>query len=188
MSTMLEPLVWIDMEMSGLDPDRDRILEIAILISDGALERIVEGPEIVLHQGEDVLAAMDAWNTEHHTGSGLLERVRCATMDETGAERELLSFVRAHCPPGVAPLAGNSIHQDRMFLRRWMPRLHGHLHYRNVDVSTLKELLRRWAPEIVETAPVKREGHRALQDIRESIEELRHYRARAFRLGSSGPN
>ena len=181
METIPGALVWIDMEMTGLDPDRERILEIAILISDGSLEQVITGPQIVLHQGEEVLEAMDAWNQEHHSASGLLAMVRASKMREPEAERQLLEFVGTHCPPGTAPLAGNSVHQDRMFLRRWMPRLHEHLHYRNVDVSTVKELLLRWAPEVVQSAPEKREGHRALQDIFESLVELRHYRTKAFR-------
>ncbi len=175
-------LIWIDMEMSGLDPDRHRILEIAVVLSDASLDRLEEGPDLVVHQPESVLAAMDAWNTSHHGASGLTERVRVSTLDEAAAEAAVLAWLRERSDAGLLPLAGNSVHQDRAFLRRWMPSLHDHLHYRNVDVSTLKELARRWAPSVIESAPPKVERHRALDDIRESIAELRHYRAHFLRV------
>jgi oligoribonuclease len=173
-------LVWMDLEMSGLAVDRERILEIATIVTDGQLEIVAEGPELIVHQSDEVLAAMDAWNTEHHGASGLTERVRASTIDEAEAERQVLAFVAAHVPARAAPLAGNSIHQDRLFLARYMPTLEKHLHYRNVDVSTLKELVRRWHPKAYSERPTKRASHRALDDIRESIEELRYYRKSVF--------
>ncbi|MEO0650922.1 MAG: oligoribonuclease [Planctomycetota bacterium] len=169
-------IVWVDLEMTGLDPERERIIEAAILITDSALEIVAEGPELVIHQPNALLEAMDAWNTKHHGESGLTERVRTSTVSESDAEAQLLEFVRKHCPEGTAPLAGNSIWQDRRFLARYMPRLEGYLHYRLIDVSTLKELARRWRPDVIASAPAKRGSHRALDDIRESLEELRHYR------------
>lgn len=166
--------------MSGLDPGRDRILEIAVVVTDGRLEQEIDGPDLVIHQDEEVLASMDEWNTEHHGASGLTEGVRRSTLSCEDAEGQVLDFLRPLCEAGQAPLAGNSIHQDRAFLRLWMPRLHDFLHYRNVDVSTIKELVRRWREDLLGQAPVKSERHRALEDIRDSIEELRYYRRVAF--------
>lgn len=177
----MEPLVWIDMEMSGLDPATERVLEIAVLVTDAELQTIAEGPELVLHQDESVLGAMDEWNTTHHTASGLVERVRASTLREAEAQDQILAFLAAHTAPGQAPLAGNSVHQDRRFLRRWLPGVDAHLHYRIVDVSTVKELARRWYPRQFAEVPPKREAHRALEDIRESIAELRWYREHVFR-------
>ncbi len=174
------PLIWIDLEMSGLDPDRERILEIATIVTDAELEVIAEGPELVIHQPDALLDAMDDWNTEHHGASGLTERVRASTVTEAEAEAQTLAFLKEHCEPGRAPLAGNSVHQDRLFLVRYMPALHGFLHYRNCDVSTVKELARRWAPAAFEARPRKVASHRALDDIRESIVELRYYREKFF--------
>ena len=174
---LTQPLVWMDLEMTGLDPDHDRILEIAVIVSDGSLSTSIDGPDLVVHQAAAVLAAMDEWNTQHHGESGLVDRVAASKLDESAVEVQVLDFLREHVPEGVAPLAGNSVHQDRAFLRRWMPRVHDWLHYRNVDVSTLKELSRRWAPGVLEAAPAKAGSHRALDDIRESIRELAHYRA-----------
>jgi oligoribonuclease len=168
----------MDLEMTGLDPDRDRILEIAVIVSDGSLARLIEGPELAVHQPDSVLDAMDEWNTRHHGESGLVQRVAASGLDEVAVEEQVLAFLREHVPEGEAPLAGNSVHQDRAFLRRWMPRLHAWLHYRNVDVSTVKELARRWAPQVLADAPPKAGNHRALDDIRESIRELSHYRLR----------
>lgn len=187
-----QPLVWLDLEMTGLDPDRDRILEIAVIVTDGVLSRVLEGPDFAIHQPDSILAGMDAWNRKHHTESGLVERVARSEHDAPAAEARILEFLRERLEPGLAPLAGNSVHQDRAFLRRWMPRLHEFLHYRNVDVSTLKELARRWAPEVLAEAPPKAGAHRALDDIRESIRELEHYRSRLGnpwngRGGSSDP-
>ncbi len=174
-------MVWVDLEMSGLDPERDRILEVAVLLTDGELEVQVEGPELVLHQPEEVLATMDAWNREHHAASGLLDRVRASELDERAAEQEVLDFLGRWLEPEQAPLAGNSVHQDRAFLARWMPGVHRFLHYRHVDVSTLKELVERWYPEVASARPPKARSHRAMQDIHESIRELRFYRERVFR-------
>lgn len=169
-------LVWIDMEMSGLEPERDRILEIATIVTDAELNVVAEGPELVVHQPDAVLDAMDDWNREHHGASGLTERVRASTVSLEEAEAQTLAFLREHVLERRSPLAGNSVHQDKRFLSRWMPAVDAWLHYRIVDVSTLKELARRWAPQVVESAPEKKGAHRALEDIRESIVELRHYR------------
>ncbi len=174
-------IVWIDLEMTGLDLERDRILEAAVLITDAELNEVAEGPRLVIHQPEEVLAAMDAWCQEHHGQSGLLRDVRASRLSTREAEAALLEFVRRHAPEGACPLGGNSVHQDRAFLRRHMPRLHRWLHYRNVDVSTLKELVRRWYPQAYAGRPPKGEAHRALQDIRESLAELRYYRRAVFR-------
>ncbi|QDU66374.1 oligoribonuclease [Engelhardtia mirabilis] len=173
-------IVWIDLEMSGLDPEVERILEAAVLVTDGELEIIAEGPELVVHQDDALLAAMDAWNTEHHGASGLTERVRQSTVSEQAAEDQLLAFIAEHCDPNTAPLAGNSVWQDRRFLTKYMGRLESYLHYRLIDVSTIKELARRWHPDVFAAAPAKREAHRALDDIRESLEELRYYRRALF--------
>jgi oligoribonuclease len=167
--------------MSGLEPEKNRILELAILVTDGDLQVVAEGPELVLHQSDALLAGMDEWNTKHHGESGLVDRVKASTIDETAADERLLGFIAQHVPPHGAPLAGNSIHQDRLFVSRYLPRLSAHLHYRNVDVSTVKELVRRWYPQAYEARPTKKGKHRALDDIRESVEELRYYRKTCFR-------
>jgi len=177
-----EFLVWIDLEMSGLDVSREHILEIATIVTNAELQIVAEGPDLVIHQAEGVLAGMDAWNTEHHGASGLTARVRTSTTSVEDAATETLKFLeQLGITPRTAPLAGNSIHQDRIFLAKYMPSLERHLHYRNVDVSTVKELVRRWMPAIYAERPAKKASHRALDDIKESIEELRFYRARAFR-------
>jgi oligoribonuclease len=175
-------LVWLDMEMTGLDPNKERIIELAAIITDGQLAELGAGPDVVIHQPDEVLAAMDDWNRKHHTASGLVERVKASTVTDGEAEDQLLAFVQAHVPsPKDRPvLAGNSIHQDRRFIRRYMPRLDARLHYRMVDVSTIKELARRWFPQVIAKQPPKKDTHRALDDIRESIEELRFYRAHIF--------
>jgi oligoribonuclease len=180
-SGLKDPLVWVDLEMTGLEPERHMIVEIAIIITDGTLEQLVEGPDLVLAADESVLRRMDRVVVEMHTASGLLDEIRRSTLGTADAEAHVLDFVRAHVPERSAPLAGNSIHADRAFLARYMPDLHGWLHYRNVDVSTIKELARRWYPDAYEAAPTKARGHRALADIRESIGELRHYRSAIFR-------
>ena len=174
-------LVWIDLEMTGLDPDRDRIIEIASIVTDQHLEVLAEGPVIAIHQEEAVLAGMDDWNTRQHGSSGLVARVRGSAEDESAAEQRTLDFLAAWLPAGASPLCGNSICQDRRFLYRWMPRLESFLHYRNLDVSTLKELCRRWAPEVA-AGLVKRGSHRALDDIQDSITELRFYREHFLRI------
>ncbi|MCY0988857.1 oligoribonuclease [Nannocystis sp. ILAH1] len=173
------PLVWIDLEMSGLDPDHCQILEIAAIITDGDLNIVAEGPDLVIHQPDAVLDAMDEWCTRQHGNSGLTAAVKASTVALAEAEAQVLELVRSHCPPGKSPLCGNSIGHDRRFLIRYMPALVGHLSYRNIDVSSVKELVRRWYPTV--SAPAKRETHRALDDIRESIAELRFYREHVFR-------
>jgi len=167
-------LIWIDMEMTGLQPDSDRIIEIALLVTDAQLVTIAEGPVLVVHQPDEVLEAMDSWNRSTHKKSGLIERVRASTMDEAGAERAALEFLESHVPASASPMCGNSICQDRRFLARWLPRLESYFHYRNLDVSTLKELVKRWKPEL--KAFSKEGKHEALADILESIEELKFYR------------
>jgi oligoribonuclease len=168
-------LVWIDMEMTGLQPDSDRIIEIALLVTDPQLELLAEGPVLVVHQPDSVLEAMDTWNKSVHKKSGLIERVRAAAMTEAQAESEALAFLARHIPAASSPMCGNSICQDRRFLARWMPKLEAFFHYRNLDVSTLKELVKRWKPEVAKG--LKKEGkHEALADILDSIEELKYYR------------
>ena len=174
-------IVWADLEMTGLDPDRERIIEIALLITDGELNTIAEGPHLVIHQSDEILAAMDDWNTKHHGESGLTERVRQSEVTEADAERLVMDFLVAHCDPRTVPLAGNAIHPDRRFLARYMTDVDAFLHYRMIDVSTLKELAQRWYPELYSKRPPKRATHRALDDILESIEELRYYRSALFK-------
>jgi oligoribonuclease len=174
-------LIWIDMEMTGLLPDSDRILEVAILITDPNLNVVAESPSLVVHQPDEVLAAMDAWNQGVHRKTGLIERVRASTFDEAEVERRALAFVAEHVPASTSPMCGSSICQDRRFLARWMPRLEAHFHYRNLDVSTLKELVRRWRPDLAKGF-LKQGRHEALADIRESIEELRYYRRSAMSI------
>jgi oligoribonuclease len=173
-------LVWVDMEMSGLNPDSDRVLEVAIVVTDAELDVIAEGPVQIVHQPELVLAGMDSWNTATHGRSGLTEKVRNSTVDVETASDRLLEFLAPLVPPAKAPMCGNSICQDRRFMARWMPRLEAYFHYRNLDVSTLKELARRWQPEIYRSFE-KKSRHEALADIYESIDELRHYRAHFLR-------
>jgi len=168
-------LVWIDMEMTGLVPDSDRILELALLVTDAQLEVVAEGPVLVLHQPDAVLEAMDSWNKGVHGKSGLIDKVRASTLDEARAEAISLEFLAQWTPAAGSPMCGNSICQDRRFLARWMPRLEAHFHYRNLDVSSLKELVRRWSPETMKGL-VKQGKHEALADIRDSIEELKYYR------------
>jgi len=169
-------LIWIDLEMTGLNPDTDRIIEIATIVTDKDLNVLAEGPVIAVHQSDELLAGMDEWNTTQHTGSGLVERVRASSHDEKQAEEETIAFLEQYVDRGMSPMCGNSICQDRRFLWRTMPRLEGYFHYRNLDVSTLKELARRWKPEALEG--VRKEGkHLALDDIRDSIRELEHYRS-----------
>jgi oligoribonuclease len=172
-------LVWMDLEMTGLDPEQDTIIEIATIITDGELNIIAEGPNLVIHQPDHILDAMDEWNTSHHGDSGLTARVKASTLTMHAAEQQTLDFIKQYVPPSVSPLCGNSIHQDRRFLQPYMPELESYLHYRNIDVSTIKELARRWYPD--NTAPVKKAEHLALADTRESINELRWYREKLFR-------
>ncbi|HXF79321.1 MAG TPA: oligoribonuclease [Usitatibacter sp.] len=169
------PLVWIDMEMSGLVPERDRILEVAMVVTDSELNTLAEAPVYVLHQPDEVLDAMDSWNKSTHGKSGLVDRVRASNLTEAEVEARLIEFLKPIVPERTAPLCGNTVHQDRRFMARYMPAFDAYLHYRIVDVSTLKELAKRWYPEVL--AGVTKEGrHEALADIQESIEELRHYR------------
>ena len=168
-------LIWIDLEMTGLEPDTDRILEIATIVTDGQLNQIAEGPVIAIHESDDVLNNMNEWCIKTHAQTGLTERVRQSTISLAEAERLTLDFLKDQLEPGISPMCGNSIGQDRRFLHRYMPELHDFFHYRNIDVSTLKELARRWKPAIMDGFN-KKGTHLALEDIRESIEELRYYR------------
>ncbi|CAD5106541.1 oligoribonuclease [Zestomonas carbonaria] len=168
-------LIWIDLEMTGLDPERDVIIEIATIVTDSDLNVLAEGPVIAVHQSEDVLAGMDEWNTRTHGQSGLTQRVRESRIDTAEAEARTLAFLEQWVPAGKSPICGNSIGQDRRFLYRYMPKLEAYFHYRYLDVSTLKILAERWAPQVKESFQ-KKGSHLALDDIRESIAELRHYR------------
>jgi oligoribonuclease len=174
-------LVWLDMEMSGLDPDRNRILEVAIVVTDPRLETVAQAPVLVLHQPEEVLEAMDDWNKATHGRSGLLDRVRASRLGEGEVEEQMLAFLAAWVPARASPMCGNSICQDRRFLARAMPRLEAYFHYRNLDVSTLKELVRRWKPDLARGL-MKQGKHEALADIYESIDELKYYREKFLRI------
>ncbi|MDA8107342.1 MAG: oligoribonuclease [Betaproteobacteria bacterium] len=174
-------LIWIDMEMTGLQPDADRILEIALLVTDSQLNLVAEGLVLAVHQPDAVLEAMDDWNKNVHGRSGLIERVRAARIAEAEAETLAIGFLSQHVPERVSPMCGNSICQDRRFLARWMPKLEAYFHYRNLDVSTLKELVKRWKPELAKGV-LKAGKHEALADILESIEEMRYYRANAMKI------
>ncbi|MSQ29678.1 MAG: oligoribonuclease [Dehalococcoidia bacterium] len=172
-------LAWIDLEMTGLDPERNVIIEIATLVTDRDLNILAEGPCLAIARTEEELARMDAWNVKTHTGSGLLNRIRTEGVTVAEAEHQTLIFLRKWLPKGASPLAGNSIAQDRRFLRREMPKIEAFLHYRNVDVSTLKELVRRWYPAMPPAE--KKQAHQALDDIRESVAELQYYHSLVFR-------
>ena len=174
-------LVWLDCEMTGLDPEKERIIEIAVIVTGPNLEPRIEGPVLVIHQGDEVLNKMDAWNKGTHGRSGLIDKVRASTLAEAEAEAQLLAFLAKYVPKGVAPMCGNSISQDRRFLVKYMPKLEAFFHYRNVDVSTFKELARRWRPEVY-SAFKKAQKHTALADVHESIDELRHYREHFLKL------
>ena len=168
-------LIWIDMEMTGLQPDSDRIIEVAMVVSDAQLNVLAESPAWVVHQPDEVLGGMDSWNKGTHGKSGLIDKVRASALTEAQAEAEALEFLKPFVPAGMSPMCGNSICQDRRFLARWMPRLEAHFHYRNLDVSTLKELVKRWKPELSKGF-VNEGKHEALADIYDSIEELKYYR------------
>ena len=174
-------LIWIDLEMTGLDPQQDQIIEIATVVTSARLDILAQGPVIAIHQPDHVLDGMDEWNTSHHGNSGLTERVRESRTDMSGAEDETLNFLRQYVAAGKSPMCGNSICQDRRFMARLMPELEAFFHYRNLDVSTLKELARLWKPELTDGF-VKKGAHLALDDILESIEELKYYRARFLSL------
>jgi oligoribonuclease len=176
-------LIWIDLEMTGLDPDSDAIIEMATVVTDDDLNVIADGPELAIHQSEAVLARMDEWNQRQHGQSGLIKRVRDSSVSTAQAEAQTLDFLRAHVAAGASPICGNSICQDRRFLARHMPTLEKYFHYRNLDVSTLKELARRWRPALA-AALVKRGAHLARADIRESIAELRYYREHLITAGA----
>ncbi|NQX88778.1 MAG: oligoribonuclease [Halioglobus sp.] len=168
-------LIWVDMEMTGLDPDKDAVIEIATIVTDSDLNSLAEGPVIAVHQSDERLAAMDEWNTTHHNRSGLVDRVKASAYDEARTEEETLDFLAHWVPQGVSPMCGNSICQDRRFMARHLPRLESYFHYRNLDVTTVKILMQRWRPEL-ETGLAKTGAHLALDDIRESINEMRYYR------------
>ena len=174
-------LIWIDMEMTGLQPEVNRVLEVAAIITDRELNILHEGPVVAIHQSAEILNGMDAWNTETHTRSGLVKRVLESAVDEEAASKIFLEVFRRFVPEGKSPMCGNTIGQDRRFMARWLPNLGRYFHYRSIDVSTIKELARRWAPEKVwvGTSATK---HQALSDIRESIDELRHYRREVFKI------
>ena len=174
-------LIWLDMEMTGLSPDTDRIIEVAIVVTDNNLETVAEAPTLVVYQPDSVLDGMDSWNQSTHKKSGLIEKVKVSTLDDATVETQMLAFLKEHVPVGVSPMCGNSICQDRRFMARWMPKLEAYFHYRNLDVSTLKELSKRWKPEVAKG--LKKHGkHEALADIYESINELKYYREHFIKL------
>ncbi|TDQ44016.1 oligoribonuclease [Tepidicella xavieri] len=173
-------LVWIDCEMSGLDPEKERLLEVAVVITGPQLTPRIDGPVLVIHQSEAVLDAMDNWNKGTHGKSGLIDKVRASTLTEAQAEEQLLTFIQRYVPRNSSPMCGNTIGQDRRFLVKYMPKLEAYFHYRNLDVSTLKELAKRWRPEVY-AAFKKQQRHTALADVHESIDELEHYRQHFLR-------
>jgi oligoribonuclease len=174
-------LIWLDMEMTGLNPDTDRIIEVAMIVTDSQLNVVAESPVLAIHQPDAVLDAMDDWNKNTHGKSGLIEKVKNSAVSEAEAEQALLEFMMQYVPERTTPMCGNTIHQDRRFMARWMPKLEAYFHYRNLDVSTLKELCKRWKPEVAKGV-VKRGKHEALADILESIEEMRYYREHFLKL------
>ncbi len=175
-------LIWIDLEMTGLDTQNDVIIEIATIVTDSELNELAEGPMLAIHQSDEIMGGMDEWNTNQHGKSGLTERVKNSTLTVADAERETLEFLQQYVPKGVSPMCGNSICQDRRFMARLMPELEDFFLYRNLDVSTLKELAKRWAPDVAKGV-VKQSSHLALDDTRDSINELRHYREHLFKSG-----
>ncbi|XP_061817523.2 small fragment nuclease isoform X1 [Nerophis lumbriciformis] len=182
MSTALsQKMVWVDLEMTGLDVDKDKIIEMACIITDGNLNILAEGPNLIIKQPDELLEAMPEWCQKQHGMSGLTQAVRDSKITFERAESEFLSFVRHHTPPGQCPLAGNSVHADKQFLEKYMPQFMSHLHYRIIDVSTIKELCRRWFPVEYKMVPHKKATHRALEDIGESIKELQYYRDNIFK-------
>ncbi len=174
-------LIWVDMEMTGLDPERERVIEIAVVVTDANLEIVGEGPVLVIHQADSVLDAMDSWNKGTHGKSGLIDKVKASTLTEAEAEARLVDFLKPLVPAGVSPMCGNSVHQDRRFMLPYLPKLEAYFHYRNLDVSTLKELARRWKPAIL-AGLTKHGKHEALADIHESIAELKYYREHFLKL------
>ncbi|MCG9598906.1 oligoribonuclease [Vibrio sp. Isolate25] len=181
MSFSDQNLIWIDLEMTGLDPETHKVIEIATIVTDGELNILAEGPVLAIHQSEQELAKMDEWCTTTHTGSGLVERVRASDVNEQEAVRQTIEFLEQWVPKGMSPICGNSVGQDRRFLYKHMPELETYFHYRYIDVSTLKELTRRWKPEVLEGFS-KKGSHLALDDIRESISELKYYRQTIFNI------
>jgi len=174
-------LIWIDMEMSGLNPETEKVLEVAIVVTDSQLNTVAEAPVLVVHQDDAVLSGMDDWNKSTHGKTGLTSRVKSSTLDEAAVETMMIAFLTQHVPPNISPMCGNSVHQDRRFLGRYLPKLEAYFLYRNIDVSTLKELARRWKPDIM--AGLAKQGkHEALADIYESIEELKYYREHFLKL------
>ncbi|KAK5859211.1 hypothetical protein PBY51_003294 [Eleginops maclovinus] len=180
-NAMSQRMVWVDLEMTGLDIEKDKIIEMACLITDSELNILAEGPNLIINQPKELLDGMSEWCKEHHGKSGLTQGVQDSKITLEQAEYEFLSFVRQHTPPGQCPLAGNSVHADKRFLDKFMPQFMYHLHYRIIDVSTIKELCRRWYPEEYRIVPHKKAAHRALDDIQESIKELKFYRANVFK-------
>ena len=174
-------LVWLDMEMTGLNPDGDRIIELAMVVTNSELEMVAESPSWVVHQSDETLAGMDDWNQKTHGRSGLIEKVKASTMTEEDAQAQILEFLSRYVPKGTTPMCGNTISQDRRFLVKYMPKLEAFFHYRNLDVSTLKELARRWRPEVY-SAFKKQQKHTALADVHESIDELAHYREHFLKM------
>ena len=174
-------LVWLDMEMTGLNPEVERIIEVAVVVTEPDLTIVAEGPVLVIHQSDDILNAMDKWNKGTHGKSGLIEKVKASTLTEAQAEDELISFLKQHVPAGKSPLCGNTVSQDRRFMYKYMPKFEQFFHYRTIDVSTLKELARRWRPELLKDFE-KRSKHEALADIHESIDELKYYREHFINL------
>ena len=177
-------LIWLDMEMTGLEPDRDHIIEMAVVITDSQLNTVAESPVLVIHQTDAVLDGMDDWNKSTHGRSGLIDKVKASTLDELAAQEQMLAFLREYVPGRASPMCGNSICQDRRFLHRQMPALEKFFHYRNLDVSTVKELARRWAPQVLAEVR-KASAHTALSDVHDSIAELRHYRRSMGALAAS---
>lgn len=176
-------LIWIDCEMTGLEPDAERLIEIAVIVTGPNLDPRIEGPVLVIHQSDALLDGMDAWNKGTHGRSGLIDKVKASTTTEADAEQQIIDFLKAYVPKGASPLCGNSIGQDRRFLVKYMPKLEAYCHYRNLDVSTLKELAKRWRPEVA-AAFKKQQKHTALADVHESIEELVHYREHFLKLAA----
>ena len=174
-------LVWLDMEMTGLNPEIERIIEVAVVVTEPDLTIVAEGPVLVIHQHDDILNAMDKWNKGTHGKSGLIDKVKASTMTESQAEDELISFLKQHVPAGKSPLCGNTVSQDRRFMYKYMPKLEQFFHYRTIDVSTMKELARRWRPELLKGFE-KHSKHEALADIHESIDELKYYREHFINL------
>jgi oligoribonuclease len=174
-------LIWVDMEMTGLNPDSDRIIEVAVVVTDPQLNILAEGPVFAIHQPDEIMDGMDAWNKGTHGRSGLIDKVKASTLDEAAAEQQLLEFIAKYIPRSGSPMCGNTIGQDRRFLVRYMPKLEAYFHYRNLDVSTLKELAKRWKPTAYSSFK-KQQAHTALADVHESIEELAHYRETFLRL------